>query len=84
MAWVPMQPFTLSMTAENAVLFMQGAFQLFVCIDLKVLVSHFASLGVHAIALMDGVTALARGRVKPSLYLRPIAQTISNTPAIAR
>ncbi|WP_428001755.1 hypothetical protein [Acidovorax sp.] len=58
MAWVPMQPFTLSMTAENAVLFMQGAFQLFVCIDLKVLVSHFASLGVHAIALMDGVTAL--------------------------
>lgn len=58
MAWVPMQPFTLSMTAENAVLFMQGAFHLFVCIDLKVLVSHFASLGVHAIALMDGVTAL--------------------------
>lgn len=58
MAWVPMQPFTLSMTAENAVLFMQGAFQLFVCIDMKVLVSHFASLGVHAIALMDGVTAL--------------------------
>lgn len=58
MAWVPMQPFTLSMTAENAVLFMQGAFQLFVCVDLKVLVSHFASLGVHAIALMDGVTAL--------------------------
>lgn len=58
MAWVPMQPFTLSMSAENAVLFMQGAFQLFVCVDLKVLVSHFASLGVHAIALMDGVTAL--------------------------
>ncbi len=58
MAWVPMQPFTLSMTAENAVLFMQGAFQLFVCVDMKVLVSHFASLGVHAIALMDGVTAL--------------------------
>lgn len=58
MAWVPMQPFTLSMTAENAVLFMQGAFQLYVCVDLKVLVSHFASLGVHAIALMDGVTAL--------------------------
>lgn len=58
MAWVPMQPFTLSMTAENAVPFMQGAFQLFVCVDLKVLVSHFASLGVHAIALMDGVTAL--------------------------
>ncbi|MES2609254.1 MAG: hypothetical protein V4679_03385 [Pseudomonadota bacterium] len=58
MAWVPMQPFTLSMTAENAVLFMQGAFQLFVCVDMKVLVSHFTSLGVHAIALMDGVTAL--------------------------
>lgn len=58
MAWVPMQPFTLSLGAGNAVLFMQGAFQLFVYIDLEVLRSHFASLGVHAVALMDGVTAL--------------------------
>jgi hypothetical protein len=58
MAWVPMQPFTLSMEAGHAALFMQGAFQLFVDIDVKVLVSHFASLGVHAMALMDGVTAL--------------------------
>lgn len=58
MAWVPMQPFTLSMNAANGVLFMQGAFQLIVYIELKVLISHFASLGVHAIALMDGVTAL--------------------------
>lgn len=57
-AWIPMQPFTLSMTAGNAVLFMQGVFQLLVYIDMKVLVSHFASLGVHAVALMDGVTAL--------------------------
>lgn len=58
MAWVPMQPFTLSMTAANAALFMQGAFQLLVYVDLKVLASHFESLGVHAVALMDGVTAL--------------------------
>lgn len=57
-AWIPMQPFTLSMSAGHAVLFMQGVFQLLVYVDMKVLVSHFASLGIHAVALMDGVTAL--------------------------
>ena len=30
------------------------------------------------------VTVLASGRVKPSVYLRPMAQTISSTPATAR
>lgn len=57
-SWLPMYPFTLSMSPANTMRFMQQTIGVVVLTDLSVVKSLFAERGVHAVALMDGVHAL--------------------------
>ncbi|WP_411836010.1 hypothetical protein ACLBNB_02895 [Pseudomonas chlororaphis subsp. aurantiaca] len=56
--WLPLYPFTLSMSPENSILFVQQIIGLMVLIDTSVLKSLFLEKGVHAICLMDGTYSL--------------------------
>ena len=80
-SWLPLYPFTLSMTPANSLLFAQHIVGVVVLIDLAVLKSLFAERGIHAVVLMDGAYALQicldpadlmKGafRISEQLYLR--------------
>ncbi|WP_253043022.1 hypothetical protein [Pleionea sp. CnH1-48] len=53
-SYLPLYPFTLSLTPLNTLLFIQEEIQLLVVIDIAVIKNHFNELGLHPIALMDG------------------------------
>ena len=58
LSWLPAYPFTLSMTPQNATLFMQEAFGIFVLIDLELTKQLFKELDVHCVWLMDGTHSM--------------------------
>lgn len=58
LTWLPLYPFTLSMTAANAVAFMQMELCVLVLTDLAVVKALFAKHGIDAVVLMDGTHAL--------------------------
>lgn len=58
LSWLPAYPFTLSMSPQNATLFMQEAFGIFVLIDLELTKELFKNLDVHCVWLMDGTHSM--------------------------
>lgn len=56
--WVPCIPFTLSLEPPHLTRFLQEKVALVVLIDLAYLKSLFASQGIHATMLLDGVSAI--------------------------
>lgn len=57
-SWLPLYPYTLSMTPTNSTAFIQGQIEVAVLINLEVLKGLFTEKGVHAIAVMDGTHSL--------------------------
>lgn len=57
-SWLPAYPFTLSMSPQNAVLFMQESVAVVVLIDLEVTKNLFREQGVHCVWLMDGTHSM--------------------------
>lgn len=56
--WLPLYPFTLSLSSENLIPFIERRLEVAILVDAAVLKRKFADLGVHAIFIMDGRSAL--------------------------
>lgn len=87
-SWLPGYPFTLSLSAVNAVAFMQEQIGIIVMMDLAVIKKEFENYGIHCVWIMDGSTALQicidpadlmRGtfRISEDLFLRVSTEFLS-------
>lgn len=67
--YLPSFPFSLSMSPDNCVAFMQDRFTLLVLVDLQELKSEFAKHGVIATMLMNGVHAIQITKTPDNLMM---------------